>query len=129
MLEVVGALVIVIDQDGRIVRFNRACERMTGYSFSEVRNRAVWDLLNLADEDERFKKFIEEMQSGQRHDEYESRWLTREEAQRVIEWPGTPLPDGAPGHMIATGIDITDRRRLDQPVHQIGDQAARTTAG
>ena len=129
ILEVVGALVIVIDQDGRIVRFNRACERMTGYSFSEVRNRAVWDLLNLADEDERFKKFIEEMQSGQRHDEYESRWLTREGAQRVIEWSGTPLADGAPGHMIATGIDITDRRRLEQTVHEIGDQERRRIGG
>lgn len=125
ILEVVGALVIVIDQEGRIVRFNRACERMTGYSFPEVRNRAVWDLLSLADEDERFRKFIEEMQSGQRHDEYEGRWLTREGVQRVIEWSGTALADGAPGHMIATGIDITDRRRLEQTVHEIGDQERR----
>lgn len=125
ILEVVGALVIVIDQDGRIVRFNRACERMTGYSFPEVRNREVWELLTLADEDARFRKFIEEMQSGQRRDEYESRWLTREGTERVIEWSGAALADGAPGHMIATGIDITDRRRLEQTVHEIGEQERR----
>ena len=31
ILDVVGALVVVLDRDGRIVLFNRACERATGY--------------------------------------------------------------------------------------------------
>ena len=30
ILDVVGALVVVLDGDGRIVLFNRACERATG---------------------------------------------------------------------------------------------------
>ncbi|MGH9612056.1 MAG: PAS domain-containing protein, partial [Bryobacteraceae bacterium] len=36
ILDTAGALVIVFDPGGRIVRFNRACEKITGYSFSEA---------------------------------------------------------------------------------------------
>ena len=44
ILDTVGALVIVLDPDGRIVRFNRACERSTGYTFAEATGKLVWDL-------------------------------------------------------------------------------------
>src|SRR5277367_333713 len=36
ILNTVGALVFVLDPEGRIVRFNRACEDTAGYSFAEV---------------------------------------------------------------------------------------------
>ena len=42
ILHTVGALVVVLDAEGRIIRFNRACEQMTGYSFEEVRGRCIW---------------------------------------------------------------------------------------
>ena len=44
VLDTVGALVLVLDPEGRIVRFNRACEQTTGYASSEVIGRHVWDL-------------------------------------------------------------------------------------
>ena len=33
VLSTAGALVVVLDRQGRIVRFNRACEKLTGYFF------------------------------------------------------------------------------------------------
>ena len=44
ILDTVGALVVVLSPTGAIVRFNRACERLSGYSFEEVRGRHFWDL-------------------------------------------------------------------------------------
>src|SRR4029077_12755625 len=44
ILDTVGALVIVLDREGRIVRFNRACEQMTGQSFEQAHGQPVWDL-------------------------------------------------------------------------------------
>src|SRR4030095_1642513 len=41
VLDTVGALVLVLDPDGRIVRFNRACERTTGYLSGDVVGRQV----------------------------------------------------------------------------------------
>src|SRR5271154_983151 len=44
ILHTVGALVVVLDPQGRIVRFNRACEQLSGYSFAEVSGQKIWDL-------------------------------------------------------------------------------------
>ena len=44
ILDTVGALVIVLDPEGRIIRFNRACERSTGYTFAQASGQHVWDL-------------------------------------------------------------------------------------
>jgi PAS domain S-box-containing protein len=43
----VDALVIVVDQQGRIIRFNRACEQITKYSLAEVEYRFFWDVFSL----------------------------------------------------------------------------------
>ena len=37
ILDTVGALVIVLDREGRIIRFNRACEQLTGYASARRR--------------------------------------------------------------------------------------------
>ena len=50
ILDTAGALVVVLDAEGRIVRFNRACEEATGYSSAEAVGKAVWDLLLLPEE-------------------------------------------------------------------------------
>src|SRR5271166_6324001 len=44
VLDTVGALVAVLDPEGRIIRFNRACERVMGFPFEEVRGKQIWDL-------------------------------------------------------------------------------------
>ena len=44
ILDTVGALVVVLDPHGRIVRFNRACERTSGFDFADVKGRYIWDL-------------------------------------------------------------------------------------
>ena len=43
-------LAVAFDERGRIVRFNRACEELTGYSFGEVSGRPHWELLLAPDE-------------------------------------------------------------------------------
>ena len=55
ILDTVGALVVVLDPEGRIIRFNRACEQMTGYSFAEVQGKLIWELFLVPEEVERFK--------------------------------------------------------------------------
>ena len=47
ILDTVGALVVVLDPAGRIMRFNRACEQTTGYTFEEVRYKYVWELFTV----------------------------------------------------------------------------------
>src|SRR6201986_1707437 len=61
ILDTVGALVVVLDQEGRIIRFNRASELTTGYSLEEVRGKRIWDLFLLPEEVSRFKLIFQRM--------------------------------------------------------------------
>ena len=35
---------MVLDREGRIVRFNRACEQLTGCGFGEAQGKPIWEL-------------------------------------------------------------------------------------
>src|SRR6202167_5369252 len=61
ILHTVGSLVVVLDPQDRIVRFNRACEQVTGYSFAEVEGQYLWDLCVVPEEAERFKVIVDQL--------------------------------------------------------------------
>jgi PAS domain S-box-containing protein len=111
----VGALIIVLDREGRIVRFNRACEQMTGYSVEESRAKLVWDLFVVPEEAAEFRKLFLEIRDTVGRTEYESRWVTREGKERILAWSAAVLPGTiqTPTYIIASGIDVTDQRRAD----------------
>ncbi len=127
IFDTVGALVVVLDRQGRIVRFNRACELTTGYSFNEVKGNYVWDLFTLRDEPDRFRAIFEELRKGHPADDYETNWLARDGTRRLIAWSSTVLPgdDGAPSFIIATGIDITEKKRLEKSILEVSGREQR----
>src|SRR5580658_1075479 len=127
ILDTVGALVTVLDPQGRIVRFNRACEMTTGYSFPEVRGKCIWECFLLPEEVERFKTAFAELSADLLPRDYRSHWVTRHGARRLIAWSTTMLPgiDGTPNYIIATGIDITDREQLERALVDISAREQR----
>ena len=110
VLDTASALVIVIDTQGQIVRFNQACEQTTGYSFDEVRGRYFWNLFLLPEQVEEVKAVFEQLRSGEGPKEYENYWVTKDGSRRLIAWANTSLQDyqGHVEYIVATGIDITD---------------------
>ena len=121
ILHTVGSLVVVLDPQGRIVRFNRACEQVTGYSFAEVEGKHLWDLCTVPEEAERFKVIVEQLRLENSAKDYETSWVARDGSRRLIAWSGTILPreNESPAHIIATGIDITERKRLERAILEI----------
>ena len=113
ILDTVGALVVVLDQEGRIMRFNRACEQLTGYTSSEAQGRAIWDLFLVPAEVEEFKMVFRDICRKMSRTEYESCWLTRDGGPRTIAWSAAVLPGArqTPTYVIASGIDVTERKR------------------
>jgi PAS domain S-box-containing protein len=90
VLDTAGALVVVLDRQGHIVRFNRACERTTGYSFEEVggggsgnscRQRENLDMAT----------FTDLLRATQVESRRENHWLTRDGRRRLIAWSNTYL--------------------------------------
>ena len=71
LLDVIGALVVFLDPDGRIVRFNKACETITGYREAEVVGKEIWNVLLVDEEIERVRQKFGELRAGRHPSRYE----------------------------------------------------------
>jgi PAS domain S-box-containing protein len=116
VLDTLDSLVVVLDVEGRIVCFNRACERLTGYTFDEVRGRCVWDLFLPASEVVSVKAVFDTLRTGHFPNAHENVWITRDGQARLISWSNTAIVDAeeAVAFIVGTGIDITERKRAEE---------------
>lgn len=123
LLDTVGALVVVLDLQGHIVSFNRACEQVSGYSGAEVEGKAIWGLLIPPEEREEAKRIFQTLLPGDVPGVNENHWVTRGGARRLIAWSNTTLKDaaGQVTHVIGTGIDVTERRQAENELKQAND--------
>src|SRR5260370_2706578 len=112
IIEGAGSPIVVLRPDGRIIRFNGACQQISGYSFDEVRDRPFWDVLNIPEEVEPLKEIFERLGRRSGPIQHENHWRPRRGELRLIAWSYVPLLDrqGSPAFIIGSGIDITDRR-------------------
>jgi two-component system sensor histidine kinase VicK len=115
ILDTVGALVAVFDTAGRIVRFNRTCEEVSGYEFSELVGRFFWDDLIPEQDIGTAVEAFERLRDGEFPASFENYWKHRNGELRCIAWSATALVDdqGAPNFIIATGIDVTEQRAAE----------------
>ncbi len=116
VLDTMSALVVVLDSEGRIIRFNRACELTLGYRLDEVKGRRLWDLFLGPEEVEAGKTVFGDVLRGHRLSKRETHWIAKDGSSRLIVWSNTVL-SGARGsveYVVATGIDITERKQVEE---------------
>nr|WP_290226651.1 PAS domain S-box protein [Trichocoleus desertorum] len=115
VLDTVTNLIVVLDPQGHIIRFNRACQRVTGYTFAEVKGIPFWDILLLPEEIAGVKAGFSQLQAGLFPNEYENHWVTKTGIPRLIAWSNTAIVDGdgKVEYIIGTGLDITERRQTE----------------
>lgn len=115
VIDMAACLIVVLDREGRIVRFNQVCEKTTGYSFAEVENKFVWDLFLISEESNPVKTIFTQLNAEDGVSQYVNYWLTRNGEMRLINWSNTVIVDsyGLVEYVIATGIDITDCQQAE----------------
>ncbi|MBW8459042.1 MAG: PAS domain-containing protein [Thiobacillus sp.] len=127
ILNTVGALILVIDTEERVVRFNTACNTTTGYDFAEFQNSSTWQNLIPAVEQDGVRRVNDRLRSGEDHIKHENHWLHRDGSMRLISWCNSVLRDdaGQVQYIIGTGIDITEQRRAENRAREALEEASR----
>src|SRR3954471_2496812 len=108
LTETTQSLVCVLDREGRILLFNEACERATGFSREEVLGRDARDFVIPPEERDAFGEFLAYVWRTGTSSPQVGHWLTKDGNRRLIAWSNKPMP-GPPESLITTGIDLTDR--------------------
>jgi PAS domain S-box-containing protein len=123
VLDTAGALVVVLDAQGRITRFNRAGVRLTGYSAADVLGRTFSELLIPSDEMASVRETWNALTAGNTLIRHEYHWLTSDGTRRLIDWSSTALRGeaGEVRHIIAIGIDVTDSKQVQEALRDANE--------
>ena len=117
ILDMEPLLVVVMDRHSKTVRFNRACEQLTGVPASDVLGREFGELPFLLDEDRAgMRERIASLAEAAMPSKVDRIWLDHSGSRRLIEWIVAPLRDGAgtSAFVIALGTDVTASRQLER---------------
>ncbi|MCY7331833.1 MAG: PAS domain S-box protein, partial [Pseudanabaena sp. CAN_BIN31] len=93
VLDTVAAMVIVLDPEGRIIRFNSECERVTGYHYEEVRNQIFWKIFLRSEDVQLVNKTFANSSSQNLPNSYENYWIAKNGQHQLISWSTTALLD------------------------------------
>jgi diguanylate cyclase (GGDEF)-like protein/PAS domain S-box-containing protein len=123
VLDAAASLIVVVDTEGGLVYWNRACENLSGYSAEELDGSEA--VLELIPEEERSDAIgvLEALARGESPVLVETHWRTRSGDLRLISWSNTALtdPDGRVTHVVGTGIDVTETRGLEDRLRHLAD--------
>ncbi len=125
LLNATGALFIVLNAEGKIVRFNQTAEGVSGYMLEDVQGKAPWDVFVPRDERAAARRSFKQLTTEARGSAFEGSVVSQFGKRRVISWSNTALlsQDGRTvEYVIMSGIDVTDTKRLEAEVLNVAER-------
>ncbi|MEA4814224.1 MAG: diguanylate cyclase [Oscillospiraceae bacterium] len=124
ILNIAATLIIVLDHKGIVTKFNRACEKMTGYSFDEINGTYLWDhkffdpVITL----EEIEKLLGENYGGT----YDTVLVSKNGDKHLISWTFAAILNSSrrAEYVIATGIDVTKRQQAEDELQKANQELA-----
>jgi PAS domain S-box-containing protein len=109
LTETTMSLVCVLDQDARILFFNDACERVTGFSRGEVVGCDARDFVIPPEEAEAFKEVLDYIWQTGLSSPQVGHWLTKDGKRKLIAWSNRLMSseNGGPALLVTSGIDLS----------------------
>lgn len=116
VLDAAPALIVVVDKEGKLVRFNKTCEKALGYSEEEIRGKRIWDLFVETDDNKMLKTIFENLSIDTPPEKKVSHWRKRNGEKVLISWSNAVIrgKSGAIKYIIGTGVNITERKKVEE---------------
>jgi PAS domain S-box-containing protein len=116
LIETAQVIVLVLDTDGRIVRFNSYMEEISGYRLSDVQGKDWLTTLLPRRDHARIREQFARAAAGTPIRGYVNTTVTRAGVEREIDWYASALRDaqGTITGVLCIGQDITDRQRASR---------------
>lgn len=111
-----GALIIVLDRNAQVIRFNPASERATGFLFDEIKNKPIWDWFIPDEKIAEVKVVFNQLLENGAESKYENYIKTKEGERILVSWNNVSVKneEGNVQYVIAIGIDISERQIIQK---------------
>jgi len=106
LLDTTPSLIMLMDQQGKVVQINRAFEAATGYSLNDLWGREAAAAFLPPRDHQRWQQTLKALAGGQRHRDYEGALLTKGGGAVRLSWIFTALSDTQ--GVVGTGTVVVD---------------------
>ena len=115
-LDVIPALVIVLDTAGRVVRFNRSVGQLTGLNLAGSAGRPFVEQVLEGEDQQWAAAKVQEAAAGQVSGPHETGWRVAGASPRRVSWTLRPFkgPNEEIQYLIVSGQDVTDQRDAEK---------------
>lgn len=112
LIDTANVMIVGLDGEGRIVIFNEAAEKVSGYDHQELENKNWFEILVPYERYPHMWHVFSDALAGHEFPAvFESAVQTRFGEARVISWRGSLVQDmDSPAAMVLFGIDVTDQK-------------------
>jgi len=84
-------LMLGLNRDGKIVQFDKGCQKLTGYTRNETLNKKIWDFLIPTSYITKWKELFDAAIKNEDIDDFEVPLKTSDGEEVLISWSGLPL--------------------------------------
>jgi len=118
-------MVLSMDSAGRILTWNTAAEKISGYPFQEIKEHFFYEYC-ASEHQEEVKKFLTGMMAHKRSNMAEWGLVTRVGEHLPVSWVFSPMRDDQCQTIgiVAVGRDLTERRKFEMQLQQSQKLAA-----
>jgi len=117
ILDTAPSLIMVLDAEAHLVRFNRACEALSGWTAAEIAGLPIWEAPFVVDEErERFRSGFPRLLEATSPAPTEATWMRKSGGRHLTAWTAMTLRDqtGRTTYVIEVGSDVTMARELER---------------
>jgi len=121
----VEAIVATIKPDGTMNRVNKFTEDLTGYTQEEISSKPYFwfDKFIPSTIKPDIKNIIESFDNKDMISKKENEWICKNGELRLFEWSNKIIYEGEkPSYLLTVGIDITDRKRLENELVEFNNK-------
>jgi PAS domain S-box-containing protein len=120
LIRTANVMIVGLDAEGRILVFNEAAEKITGYALEELAGRDWFEAIVPRERyPEVWADFEGWTEGGGLPETFENPIQTKSGEERFISWRNSEVTEGGrPIGTISFGIDVTERKTLEEQLRQ-----------